>query len=155
MIGKNIIFDDKKISKKNFYKNKNLFNLYDIDVDKILLSKKEPYGRKSSFKYFLGYNDDAIRPFCLKLPQMIGYVKNFDSNKTMYFKVYDNRLLKKYTKVWERVSILMNIEFDSELTFGDDDKCIKAKVKPYGDEVNTNFQGKKLPREIHHRSVCH
>ena len=41
---------------------------------------------------------------------MIGYVKNFDSNKTMYFKVYDNRLLKKYTKVWERVSILMNID---------------------------------------------
>ena len=41
--------------------------------------------------------------------------------------------------------------FDSELTFGDNDKCIKAKVKPYGDEVNTNFQGKKM----HHRSVCH
>ena len=110
MIGKNIIFDDKKISKKNFYKNKNLFNIYDIDVDKILLSKKEPYGKKSSFKYFLGYNVDAIRSLCLKLPQMIGYVKNFDSNKTMYFKVYDNRLLKKYTKVWERVSILMNID---------------------------------------------
>ena len=110
MIGKNIIFDDKKISKKNFYKNKNLFNIYDIDVDKILLSKKEPYGKKSSFKYFLGYNVDAIRPLCLKFPQMIGYVKNFDSNKTMYFKVYDNRLLKKYTKVWERVSILMNID---------------------------------------------
>ena len=110
MIGKNIIFDDKNISKKNFYKNKNLFNIYDIDVDKILLSKKEPYGKKSSFKYFLGYNVDAIRPLCLKLPQMIGYVKNFDSNKTMYFKVYDNRLLKKYTKVWERVSILMNID---------------------------------------------
>ena len=110
MIGKNIIFDDKKISKKNFYKNKNLFNIYDIDVDKILLSKKEPYGKKSSFKYFLGYNVDAMRPLYLKLPQMIGYVKNFDSNKTMYFKVYDNRLLKKYTKVWERVSILMNID---------------------------------------------
>ena len=29
------------------------------------ISKKEPYGKKSSFKYFLGYNDDdddAIRP---------------------------------------------------------------------------------------------
>ena len=26
---------------------------------------------------------------------MIGYVKNFDSNKTMSFKVGDNKLLKK------------------------------------------------------------
>ena len=25
----------------------------------ILISKKEPYGKKSSFRYFLGYNDDG------------------------------------------------------------------------------------------------
>ena len=30
------------------------------------------------------------------------------------FKVDDNRLLKKYTEIWEKVSILMDIEFDSE-----------------------------------------
>ena len=29
---------------------------------------------------------------------MISYVKNFDSNKTMSFKVDDNRLLKKYNR---------------------------------------------------------
>ena len=53
MSGKNIIFDDKKINKSNVYKNKKLFNIYNIEVDKILISKKEPYGKKSSFKYFL------------------------------------------------------------------------------------------------------
>ena len=42
---------------------------------------------------------------------MIEYVKHSDSNKTMAFKVEDNRLLKKYTKIWKKVSILMNIEF--------------------------------------------
>ena len=31
---------------------------------------------------------------------MVGYVKNFDSNKTMSFKVGDNKLLKKYSKIW-------------------------------------------------------
>ena len=40
MSGKNVIFDDKKISKSNFYKSKKLFNIYDIDVDEILVSKK-------------------------------------------------------------------------------------------------------------------
>ena len=40
--GKNIIFDEKKISKSNFYKSKKLFNIYDIEVDKLLISKKEP-----------------------------------------------------------------------------------------------------------------
>ena len=96
MSGKNIILDDKKINKSNFYENKKLFSIYDIEVDKILISKKEPNRKRSSFKYFLGYNDDdVIRPLCVKLPQMIGCVKHFDSSKTMSFKVNDNRLLKK------------------------------------------------------------
>ena len=37
----------------------------------------------------------------------------------------------------------MNIEFDSEPVCGDNDKYIKAKIKSYGNNVNTNFQGKK------------
>ena len=40
MSRKNIIFDDKKINKSNFYENKKLFYIYDIEVDKILISKK-------------------------------------------------------------------------------------------------------------------
>ena len=144
MGGKNINCNDKKINKSNFYKNKKLFHLDDIDVNKILVYKKEPYGKKSSFKYFIGYSDNGnIRPLCIRLPQMVGYVKCFDSNKTISFKVIDKKLLRKYTKMWERVSSLMNIEFDSEPVYGDNDKYMKTKIKPYGDKVNTNFQCKK------------
>ena len=75
----------------------------------------------------------------MKLPQMIGYVKYFDSNKTMSFKASDNKLLKKYNKILERVSNLMNFEFDSDSVYGDNDKYIKTKIKLYGDKVNTNF----------------
>ena len=78
---------------------------------------------------------------------MVGYVKCFDSNKTMSFKVIDNKLLKKYTNIWERVSNLMNIKFDSEPVYGDNDKYIKTKIESYGDKLNTNFQGKKIPKE--------
>ena len=73
MSGKRINFDDKKINKSSFYKNKKLFSLNDIDVNKILVSRKESYGTKNSLKYFIGYNDgDVIRLFCILLPQMIG-----------------------------------------------------------------------------------
>ena len=78
---------------------------------------------------------------------MIGYVKHFDSTKTMSFKVSDNKMLKKYTKTWERVSNLMNMKFDSEPVYGDNGKYIKTKIKLYGDKTNTNFQGKKIPKE--------
>ena len=39
----------------------------------------------------------------MKLPPMIGHVKHFDSKKAMSFKFNDNRLLKKYTKIWEKL----------------------------------------------------
>ena len=99
MSGKIIIFNDKKINKSNFYKNKKLSKIDEIDVDKILVSKKEPYGTKKSLKFFMGYNDDGIiRPLRIKLPQMIGSVKYFDSNKTMSFKATDKKLLKSILK---------------------------------------------------------
>ena len=102
---------------------------------------------QKTLKYFIGYDDDdVIRPLCIILLQMIGYVKHFDSNKTMSFKVSDNKLLKRYNKICEKISNLLNIEFDSEPVYGDGDKYIKKKIKMYGDRVNTNFQGKKLPK---------
>ena len=59
MSGKNISFNDKKIRKSTFYKNKKINNnIEDIDVNNILVSKKESYGNKNSLKYFTGYNDN-------------------------------------------------------------------------------------------------
>ena len=130
MSAKRINFDDKKINKSNFYKNKRLFSLNDIDVNKILVSNKKSYGTKKSLKYFTGYNDgNVIRPLCTILPQIIGYVKHFDINKAMPFKVSDNKLLKKYKKIWEKIGNLLSIEFDSEHIYGDVDKYIKNIYK--------------------------
>ena len=78
---------------------------------------------------------------------MIRYVKHFDSNKTVFFKVSDNKLLKKYNKIWENINYLTNIELDSEPVYGDGDKYLKTKIKMYEDRVNTNLQGKKVPKE--------
>ena len=132
MNGKNINFNDKKIKKSNFYnKNKKIFNISDIDTNKILVSKKEQYGKYNSFKYFIGYNDnDVIRPLYLGLSQMTGYINKFDKNKiTMSLMVKDKQLLKNYNKIWKKIERLMSIDFDSKTTYGDDDKYIKTKIK--------------------------
>ena len=148
MGGKEINFEDKKINKKEFYRNKKLFKIEDIHINKILVSKKESYGTKNSLKYFIGYNDDdTIGSLCIRLPQMIGCVNCFDSNKTMSFKVNNNKLLKKYTEIWEKISNLIGKKVDSEPVYCDNDKYIKTKIKSYGDRVITNFQGKKIPKE--------
>ena len=141
-------FDNKNIKKSDFYHNKKLFKLEDIDVNKIFVSKKESYGTKNAIKYFSAYIDNnEIKPICIRLPQMIGYVKYFDDNKIMSFKVTDKKLLNKYSNIWEKVVELLNVKFDSKPVYGEDDKYIKAKIKSYKDKVNTNSQGKKAPKE--------
>ena len=68
-------------------------------------------------------------------------------NKAVSFKVSDNKLLKKYKKILEKVGNLLNIKFDSEPIYGDVDKYIKTKIRIYGNRVNTKFQGKKVPKK--------
>ena len=145
---KNINFDDKKIKKSDFHKNKKACQIDDIDVNKILVSKKEPYGKNNSLIYFIGYNDnDVIRPLCLRLPQMTGYAKKFNENATMSFRVNNKQLLKNYNKIWEKIEKLMRIGFESKPVYGDDDKYIKTKIKIYADSIVTNFHNKKMPKE--------
>ena len=144
----NINFNDKKIKKSTFYKNKKIYSIDDIDVNNILVSKKESYGTKKSLKYLIGYNDnDIIRPLCVKLPQMTGYARKFDENATMSFIVKDKQLLKKYTKIWETIEELMKINFESKPVYGDHDKYIKTKIKIYAGSIITNFHNKKMPKE--------
>ena len=47
MSRKKINFDDKKIKRSSFYKNKKMNSTDDIDVNNVLVSKKEPYGNKN------------------------------------------------------------------------------------------------------------
>ena len=97
-------FNNEKIKKSDFYKNKKIFNIDNIDVNKILVSKKEQYGKYNSFKYFIGYNDnDVIRPLYLFISQTTGYINKFDENKiAMSLMIKDKQLLKNYNKIWKK-----------------------------------------------------
>ena len=152
MSGKNVNFDDKKIKKSEFYKNKKVTKIDKIAVNKILVSKEEPYGTKNSFKYFTGYNDnDVIRPICIKLPQMTGYVKKFKYNLTMSFKISYKELLKKYDYIWKRIEKLLQIKFDCKAVYGDDEKHIKTKQTVI--VLLQIFITKKFQKKKHHASV--
>ena len=62
---------------------------------------------------------------------MNGYVKKFNENVTMSFRVNNKQLLKHYNKIWEKVEKLRRIDFESKPVYGDDDKYIKTKIKIY------------------------
>ena len=87
-----INFDNKKLKKSNSYKKKTKkINIDYIDVNQILLSKKEPYGKNNSLTYFIQYNDienihdiiDVIRPLCLKLSKMGSFINKHENKNTI------------------------------------------------------------------------
>ena len=79
-------FDNIRVNKKEFHKSKQPVDLMSVNVDKIVVSDKFKHSDKG-FKYFIGYQEDEIvKPLCIILPQMSGYIKYFEkSEKNMSF----------------------------------------------------------------------
>ena len=87
-------------------KSKKIFNINQNDVNKILVSKKEKYGKYNSFKYFIGYNDDVIKPlyFELSLVILINLMKIKTKTKIKIFlKVKDKKRFKNYNKIQKKL----------------------------------------------------
>ena len=78
---------------------------------------------------------------------MTGYARKFDKNATLCFILKYKKLLKSYTKVWETIEGLVNINFESKPVYGDDVKYIKTRIKIYAGSIITNFYNKKMPKE--------
>ena len=70
---------------------------------------------------------------------MTGYVRKFEGNTTMSFKISNKQLLKKYNQKWKRVAKLLKMELDSEPVYGDSDKYIKTKMEIYAGSMIANF----------------
>ena len=111
-------------------------------ISKIVIS--ELIESKITLKYFIGYFDEFIRPLVLILPKMSGYVKTFrvktKSKKLMSFRIDDEKLLET---IWTKIEDLKNIRLNTLPVY--DVRCIKIKIRIYGDESYTNFRGLIVP----------
>lgn len=80
----------------------------------------------------------------------LGMLKRFkNGNKTILFKIIDKKSLKRYNKVWRKVSSLIKIKFDSAQIY--DNEYIKTKIKWYEDIINTKFYDGIRKRSIERR----
>ena len=70
---------------------------------------------------------------------MTGYLNIFkDGNRKMSFLTDNNEFLEKYTKIWEKISDLINIKFDSNPVYNN--KYINTKIRSYNNDIKTNFR---------------
>ena len=77
-----------------------------VNTKHIVISDKFKHSDEG-FKCFIGYQEDEIvKPLCIILPQMSGYIKYFENGgKNMSFMVKDDNVLDKYNKIWARLKI--------------------------------------------------
>ena len=150
MSSQKIKFGDKEVDRKKFYSSKEAILLDSIDLSKIVVSSRWKLNDKT-YKYFCGYfnNDGIIKPLCVILPQVNGYIKYFeDGGKSMSFVTDDEKVYEKYDGIWNVVKRLLKLKF----TVGPirDDKYILAKLKIFRKKNLTTFNNNIIPAEKNH-----
>ena len=112
MSEKTLKFDNIKVNKKEFHKSKQPVNLDLINVDQIVVSDKFKQS-DDSFKYFIGHKDGKIvKPFCIILPQMTGYIKYFENGgKNMSFVIKDDMRREKYNEICNKIKETLALNF--------------------------------------------
>ena len=75
MSEKTLKFNNIRLNKKEFYESKEPIDLLSLNVDQKVVSDKFKHNNED-FKYFIGYLEGGIvKPLCIILPQMSGYIK--------------------------------------------------------------------------------
>ena len=128
MSSEKIKFGDKELDKKKLYSSKEAILLDSADLSKIVVSSRWKLN-DTTYKYFCGYsNNDVIKPLCVILPQMSGYIKYFDNGgENMSFATDDKEVYEKYDEIWNVVKSLLKVKFTASPIR--DDKYILAKLK--------------------------
>ena len=118
MSEKTLKFNDIILNKKESHRSKEPIDLFSVNVDQKVVSDKFNHNNKV-FKHFNGYQKGKIvKPLCITLPQMSGYIKYFENGgKNIYFLIKDNEVWNKYDKIWEVIKDILGINFCSELVY--------------------------------------
>ena len=94
-------FENIRVNREEFHKSKQPIDLMSLNVDQIVVSDKFKHN-KEDFKYFIGYQEgEIIKPLCIILPQMNGYIKYFKKQgKNMSFLIKDEEIWEKCEDIW-------------------------------------------------------
>ena len=150
MSSQKIKLGDKDVDKKKFYSSKEAILLDSIDLSKIVVFSRWKLN-DTTYKYFCGYlNNDVIKPLCIILPQINGYVKYFyNGGKNMSFVTDDKEVYRKYDEIWNVVKNLLKLKFAASPIR--DDKYILAKLKIFKKKNITTFNNNNIvPTEKDH-----
>ena len=78
MTKKALKFNNIRVNKKKFHMSKKPIVLMSVNIEQIVVSDKFNHINNGS-RYFIGYQEgEIVKPLCIILPQMSGYIKYFE-----------------------------------------------------------------------------
>ena len=125
-----------------------------VDLSKIVVSSRWKL-IDTTYKYFCGYlnNDGIIKPLCVILPQINGYIKYFDDGgKNMSFVTDDEKVYEKYDEISNVVKGLLKLKFAASPIR--DDKYISAKLKIFRKNNLTTFNNNNIDPVEKNNYIC-
>ena len=139
------------LCQSRFYEYKDSYNYYDIDVDKILLFKK------NSYKYFIRYyvvNRMKLVPLQLKIKNSYSEIRTYaNNNEVMLIHSDDKELFRKCREIWDKIIELIGINNPRdfvETTLDDEaDEFITADVNKNKSLVRGNYRNNKVVTVLH------
>ena len=125
-------FGQKEVTTKDFYRKRQITNIFMIDINKLVVSDGVPCNNGKDYHYIVAYQvDGAPAPLFIKTPKNVfSYgVSQYDKNSayTKSFNVSEEKeRVYQYKKIWNEVELQLFEKLATKLIKGNN---VRGKLK--------------------------
>ena len=145
-------FGQKEVTTKDFYGQRQITDIFMIDVNRLVISEKVPCNNGEDCRYIVGYQvDGAPAPLFIKTPKNIFTygVSQYDKNSayTISFNFSEGKeWMSQYKKIWNEVESQLFEKLATEPIKGNN---VRGKLKTWKKEIRKIFHGQIVPYDMH------
>ena len=140
-------FGQKEVTTKGFYEQRQITDIFTINMNKLVISDKVPCNNGKDYRYIVGYlADGALRQLFIKTPKNVfsygvsQYHKN--SAYTMSFNVFEEKeWVLQHRNISNEVESQLYEKLTTEPIKG---KYVHGKLKIWKERIKTNFHGQDV-----------
>ena len=151
-------YGQKEVTTKDFYGQRQITDIFTIDVNKLVVSDKVSCNNGKDCRYIVGYQvDEALVLLFIKTPKNIfSYgVSQYDKNSTyaVSFNASEEKgWTSQYKKIWNEVESQLFGKLVTEPTKGEG-KYVYGKLKTWKERIKTNFYGQDVPFDMYYTAA--
>ena len=147
-------FGQSKVTTKDFYGQRQITDIFTIDINKVMISDKVPCNNGKDCRYIVGYQaDKETVSLFIKIPKNIFShgVSQYNKNSpyTMLFNVSEGKeWMAQYKKIWNEVESQLFENLATEPIIRKD-RYVHGKLKMWKECIKTNFHGQDVSYDMH------